>query len=113
MDREELQRATGAIDWAHTIDLGQGIVTPGRWNTPRVWERLQITGELKGRSVLDVGCWDGFYSFEAERLGARRVLATDEFIWRAGHKAGFLLAREARNSKVEDREIDVLDLAPE
>src|SRR5579872_3425790 len=113
MNRDELQRAVSAIDWAHTIDLGQGIVTPGRWNTPQVFERLQISGELKDRTVLDVGCWDGFYSFEAERLGARRVLATDEFIWRAAHKQGFLLAREARKSKVEDREIDVLDLSPE
>ena len=113
MDRAELQSAVEKIDWAHTIDVGQGIVAPGRWNTPQVFERLGISTELRGKSVLDVGCWDGFYSFEAERRGARRVLATDDFIWRAGHQTGFLLAREALQSKVEDRNIDVLDLSPQ
>lgn len=113
MDRAELQDAVRKIDWAHTIDLGQGLTTPGRWNTPQVFERLGLSGELQGKSVLDVGCWDGYYSFRAERLGARRVLATDAFIWKAGHKDGFLLARGALQSSVEDREIDVLDLSPE
>jgi tRNA (mo5U34)-methyltransferase len=66
--------------------------------------------------VLDVGAWDGFFSFEAERRGAARVLATDSFVWRGGiatGKAGFDLARRALKSRVEDMEIDVLDLSPE
>lgn len=113
MDQIELQRAVSKIDWAHTINLGQGVVTPGRWNTPRTFERLRISQELRGQSVLDVCCWDGFYAFEAERLGARRVLAVDSFIWKAGHKEGFELAHGALSSKVEEREIDVLELSPE
>jgi hypothetical protein len=28
---------------------------------------------LDDRSVLDIGAWDGFFSFEAERRGAARV----------------------------------------
>ena len=45
-----------------------------------------------------------------------RVLAVDYFCWSGpgwGTKAGFDLAREALGSKVEDREIDVLDVSPE
>ena len=30
-----------------------------------------------GRSVLDIGAFDGFYSFLAEARGARRVVAVD------------------------------------
>jgi predicted RNA methylase len=30
--------------------------------------------DLRGKSVLDVAAWDGFFSFEAERLGAGRVV---------------------------------------
>jgi tRNA (mo5U34)-methyltransferase len=112
MERSELERAAAQIDWAHTIDLGQGVITRGRWDTPRIFERLQVAAELKGRTVLDVGCWDGFYSFEAERRGAHRVLATDSFVWQAGHKEGFLLARAALQSQVEACEIDVLELSP-
>ncbi len=66
--------------------------------------------------MLDVGAWDGFFSFEAERRGAERVLATDSFCWGGGGwgtKDGFDLARRALDSKVEDHEIDVLDLSPE
>ena len=37
--------------------------------------------DLRGKSVLDIGAWDGYYSFAAERLGARRVLALDHYVW--------------------------------
>jgi tRNA (mo5U34)-methyltransferase len=33
--------------------------------------------EFDGKKVLDIGCWDGRFSFEAERRGAREVHATD------------------------------------
>ncbi len=109
----ELRAAVQSIPWAHRIDLGNGIVTPGEWDTTEGLRRLRMPEDLAGRTVLDVGCWDGFYSFEAERRGAKRVLATDSFVWRSGRKQGFLLAREALGSRVEDQEIDVLDLSPE
>jgi len=113
MDPAELRKAVGAIHhWAHRIDLGQGIVTPGAWNTAEVLPRLQLP-DLSGQTVLDVGCWDGFYSFAAEQRGAARVLATDSYVWKGGQKEGFLLARRALGSKVEDAEIDVMDLSPE
>ena len=78
--------------------------------------RLHLPEDLSGQTVLDVGAWDGSYSFEAERRGARRVLATDSFTWQRkswGSKDGFELARRALDSRVEDLEIDVLDLSPE
>jgi tRNA (mo5U34)-methyltransferase len=113
MDQAELQRAVDAIRWVHRIDLGQGVITPGAWNTPEMLPRLHLPANLSGQTVLDVGCWDGFYSFATEKLGAQRVLATDSFVWQSGHKEGFLLARQTLHSKVEDIDIDVLDLAPE
>lgn len=116
MDQVELAKAVAAIRWAHRIDLGQGVVTPGIWNTPEILERLHFPADLSGQTVLDVGCWDGFYSFEAERRNARRVLATDSFTWQRkswGSREGFELARRALASRVEDREIDVLDLSPQ
>ena len=41
--------------------------------------RLAVLGadRFAGRSVLDVGAFDGFYSFLAEARGARRVVAVD------------------------------------
>ena len=42
---------------------------------------LGLPDDLTGRTVLDVGAWDGFFSFEAERRGAARVVAADSFAW--------------------------------
>jgi tRNA (mo5U34)-methyltransferase len=117
MNRDELEARAKAIRWFHSIDLGDGVVTTGIDATQA--ERLsglQLPTALAGKSVLDIGAWDGFFSFECERRGASRVLATDFYSWHGsgwGTKAGFTLAREARSSKVEDLDIDVMDLSPE
>ena len=34
--------------------------------------------DFTDRSVLDIGCWDGYWSFYSERRGARKVLASDD-----------------------------------
>ena len=108
--------AVNKIQWLHTIDLGDGILTPGMDDTRGRLGRIRMPENLKGRTVLDIGSWDGFFAFEAKRRGAERVLATDHFCWSGegwGTKDGFELARRVLNSKVEDLEIDVLELAPE
>src|SRR5438132_9715216 len=105
-----------AITWFHRIDLGGGTVTPGVEDTPAKLPTFGIPEHLDGLSVLDIGAWDGFFSFEAERRGARRVLATDHFCWGGGGwgtKAGFDLARRVLRSKVQDKRIDVLDISPQ
>ena len=79
-------------------------------------EWLQLPEDLTGQSFLDLGSWDGFYAFEAEQRGAARVLATHSLSWNGsgwGNKQGFLLAREILRSKVEDMDIDIMDVCPE
>ena len=112
MDRDQLKLEVARHSWFHTIDLGQGVVTPGRVDPRKqTLPRLHLPAELRGKSVLDIGAWDGFFSFEAERRGAKRVLATDSHAWR-DCKPAFELARRALGSKVEDFDIDVMDLDP-
>jgi len=116
LDPQTLRAEVDKIKWWHPIDLGNDVVTPGIDVTPARLVEIQMPADLTGLSVLDVGAWDGFFSFEAERRGARRVLATDSFCWGGGGwgtKAGFDLARRALRSKVEDKWIQVLDLSPE
>jgi tRNA (mo5U34)-methyltransferase len=120
MNRDDLQARVDAIRWWHSIDLGQGIVTKGVDHTQHErLARLRLPADLSGRSVLDIGAWDGFFSFEAERRGASRVVAADYYSWHGTGwgtgrgKAGFQLAREILGSRVEDVDIDVMDLAPE
>jgi tRNA (mo5U34)-methyltransferase len=112
----DLATEISRIKWYHSIDLGQGIITPGVGDTAARLPQYHLPADLSGQSVLDIGAWDGFFSFEAERRGASRVLATDWFCWCGegwGSQAGFNLVRKALNSQVEDQAIDVMDISPE
>jgi tRNA (mo5U34)-methyltransferase len=71
------KRVTEFPYWYHRIELPDGVVTPG-W-APLNRDMYRIPADLTGKSVLDVGAWDGYWSFEALRRGARRVLAIDDF----------------------------------
>jgi len=119
VDATELREEVSKIKWFHQINLGSGVITPGVDDSQRKLATLHFPQDLRGRTVLDIGAWDGFFSFEAERRGAGRVLATDSFAWSGksvgtwlGTKAGFAFARRTLASKVEDMEIDVDSLSP-
>lgn len=115
----ELQLQVASLPWHHSLDLGGGIVTPGnkplnvcRDEASLIFDRVDLTG----RSVLDIGAWNGLFSFEAKRRGAKHVLATDSYCWAHPQIRGretFEIARAALGLDVEAREIDVSDLSPE
>jgi len=97
------------------IDFGGGLVTRPRHVQRRFRRRLrllQIPESLAGKTVLDIGAWDGYFSFEFERRGAARVLAIDTYAWDHGGLDCFLLAHGHFRSKVEYRRMDVHDLDP-
>ena len=112
------QRRVDALPWFHQMNLGNGVMSPGA--TPL--EVLEAAADvyfkdgLAGRSMIDIGCWDGFFSFEAKRRGAARVLATDHFAWSDecwGSRQSFDLAQEVLGADLEVRDIDISDLTPE
>src|SRR5271157_3284456 len=77
---------------------------------------LDFPADLSGKTVLDIGAFDGFFSFEAERRGSARVVAADYFCWTLpgmGDKQGFNIAHAALNSKVEAVLIPVEEMSPE
>jgi tRNA (mo5U34)-methyltransferase len=87
-------------EWYHSIELAPGIVTPGRAPL-EAWTHTLTTlqlPELHGKSVLDIGAYDGFFSFAAERLGAARVVALDEHVWAVDMVAYMQEWRRARES---------------
>jgi tRNA (mo5U34)-methyltransferase len=74
----ELQAQADTFGWYHTIDLGNGVVTKGisvQETSP------EVIPDVTGRSVLDIGAWDGKFSFAAEQKGASRVVALDHYAW--------------------------------
>lgn len=113
---QDIRKRVSKIQWFHTLDLGRGIVTPGVDDTPQKLRDIALPDDLTEQTVLDIGAWDGFFSFTAEQRGAARVLATDSYCWSGktwGTKDGFNLARSVLESHVEDRAIDVMELSPE
>ena len=54
---------------------------PGTSEPERQRRIVSMLPDLRGKSVLDVAAWDDFFSFEAERLGAGRVVALDRLVW--------------------------------
>src|SRR5947208_11385966 len=65
--------------WWHEIDLAPGIVTPGddsnRSKLP-ILDGLGLPADMRELRALDIGCSDGYFSFEMERRGAA-VVAID------------------------------------
>jgi len=78
MDTETLRRRVGEIKyWYHRIELPNGVVTPG-WS-PINQAAYRVPSDLTGKRILDVGAWDGYWTFEALKRGAREVVAIDDF----------------------------------
>jgi tRNA (mo5U34)-methyltransferase len=114
---EQLRRKVASRPWFHTVDLSDGIVTPGCDNSAGKVSYLGLPERLDGLSVLDVGAYDGYLSFECERRGAARVVAADHYCWTYGRsmatKDGFDICKAALGSRVEDVLIPVEEISPE
>lgn len=119
--------------WYHTIDLGDGIVTPGWFDLRAIVERMPWP-DVRGKRCLDVGTYDGHLAFELERRGAAEVVATDlddhtQWDWPPDVRSqapetlaaiagpekglGFRIAKDALGSSVERVALSVYDLSPE
>jgi tRNA (mo5U34)-methyltransferase len=120
MNAEERLRGRALeLRWFHDLDLGGGLRTGGETPLGRLQGLADIyfRDGVEGKTVLDIGCWDGFHSFEASRRGARDVLATDHFAWHAsecwGDRECFDIGRALLAPEVRVEELDVPDLTPE
>jgi tRNA (mo5U34)-methyltransferase len=117
-------------DWYHTIDLGNGITTKGKYDLRPIVDHQGIPESLSGKTALDIGTAEGFWAFEMERRGADHVVAIDverwgDFDWLPwvretkgedlyrSMKPKFDLARFMRGSQVEHQLCSVYDLSPQ
>jgi tRNA (mo5U34)-methyltransferase len=104
---KDFSQELAAQGWYHSFELPDGTRFEGH-NTLEVlhtrWGRYPIPGDLTGRSVLDIGAWDGWFSFEAERRGAA-VTAID-----CVEIPNFRMIHEKLRSKVDYRIVDFFDL---
>lgn len=113
LTREAIERRVRELGpWFHNMEL-EGVPTaPDHFlgDYPRVkWRRFAhaIARDLRGRTVLDIGCNAGFYSIEMKRRGAARVVAID-------HSEAYLaqarFAAEVAGADIEFRRLSVYDV---
>lgn len=124
--------------WYHTIELSSDFTTKGVYDWRPYWQKFDF-GDLRGKTVLDVGAGDGFFSFEFEKKGATVTALDiphqgnrDSAVYGLPEKEGdkncknynnvntfamfkekFEIAKKALNSQVERVEIDLYDISGE
>lgn len=93
--------------WYHSFSLPGGATINGVLSLPHLidrYARFPIPADLHGKRVLDIGAWDGWFTFEAERRGAS-VTAVD-----CVELATFLDIRARLGSRADYRVLDVYEL---
>lgn len=105
------------INWFHSFELPDGSFIEGikPLDIQRAEADIYFSAGVEGKTVLDIGAWDGFFSYEAERRGAKRVLATDHFCWSGlgwGTRDGFDFMHDTLESRVDSLDVDLPDLDP-
>lgn len=119
LPRKEVEAGIAARQWFHCVKLPYGLVTPGT-REPNAWDMYKLPEKMDGKRVLDIGAWEGGFSYEAERRGAERVVAMD--VWNKSDEPGsagfgwdnFQWLHRAIGSKVipENRNVYDLDKEP-
>lgn len=106
------QRIEELGPWFHNMNLG------GVWTAPdhflgdypaQKWAGFAhvVPGDLRGMTVLDIGCNGGFYAIEMKRRGADRVLAIDSD---DHYLAQAEFAADMEGAEIEFRNMSVYDL---
>jgi tRNA (mo5U34)-methyltransferase len=107
---EGLRHRLTETGWWHSFELPDGRKINGANTIDGLRKRLSvfpIPDDLSGKRVLDIGAWDGWFSFEMERRGAQ-VVAVDNV-----ESANFLWLHRELHSRVDYRILDVYQLTPE
>lgn len=101
------QKLLNETGWWHSFELPDGSVREGVNSLESLRNRVSqfpIPQDLSGKRVLDIGAWDGWFSFEMERRGAQ-VVAIDVF-----DNPRFREMHKIYNSRVDYRQMDVYQI---
>ncbi|MHC1699656.1 MAG: methyltransferase domain-containing protein [Humidesulfovibrio sp.] len=111
LSKEEIVELVASRTWYHRYEVSPGVMTPGRTplDAKRVLDCYGFPQDVTGKRVLEIGAWDGAYTFEVERRGGI-VTAMDI---QDKERTGFSVAHRINNSKVRYIQNDVTNLNPE
>lgn len=111
LSEEDIRKRLSQYSFYHVIEVVPGVFTPGidRWQYIQapVTEALRSL-PVREKRVLDIGCRDGLFAFEAERLGAAEVVAFDNDLSKGATE--FLIP--FKQSNVQMHALNLMDLSP-
>jgi tRNA (mo5U34)-methyltransferase len=113
-EQDDIRRRIDDLgQWFHNIDLKGVRTAPNHFlgDYPNVkWRHFAhaVPKDLRGMTVLDIGCNGGFYSIEMKRRGADRVVAIDTETMYL-NQARF--AAETSGVEIQFRNLSVYDVA--
>lgn len=111
MTKEEVIKLVESTNWYHAFEIFPGVTTLGqcKCNPEIALNNIGVPKDLRGLKVLDIGAWDGPYTFEAERRGAD-VTALDI---QDPNRTGFNIASKIKKSKAKYIVSSVYDMLPD
>jgi tRNA (mo5U34)-methyltransferase len=107
------QRVRELGDWFHNLNLRGVQTAPDHFlgDYPEIkWRSFAnaLPADLRGKTVLDIGCNAGFYSIEMKRRGADRVVGLD---FDETYLAQARFAAEMCDVEIEFRRLSAYDVA--
>jgi tRNA (mo5U34)-methyltransferase len=112
--REQIEHRVRELgQWFHNLDLNGVQTAPDHFlgDYPNIkWRKIAsaIPTDLRGKTVLDIGCNAGFYSMEMKRRGADRVVAVDSD---PKYLAQACFAAQVNGFEIEFHQLSVYDVA--
>jgi tRNA (mo5U34)-methyltransferase len=107
---DAMQRLFDGINWHQRWEVQPGIFTPGGNSVADIMDWTKVPQSLAGKRVLDIGAWNGCFSFECERRGAAEVLAIGP---EHPDNSGFTRLRQFLGSRVQYRLGTIYHLQPD
>lgn len=72
-----IDRISGAPKY-QTVELDGKVIRQGTEQCPLTWENILKLGvSFKDKTIFDLGSFNGYFSFKAMKLGAKKVLGID------------------------------------
>jgi len=109
MNLQNLDNLLRDVVWWQIWEIAPGVFTPGKNDVRRVLDMVELPDSLAGKRVLDIGGWNGCFSFECERRGAAEVVMIEPTPIEA---TGFDKIRQFLGSKVRFVSGTIYDLDP-
>ena len=102
---KEIIETVENTSWYHSFNFN-GIPNSNTRTTPseQLWITQNLPESFQGKSVIDVGCADGFFGFYAAKNNARKVVCGDFMMFE-----GFKSAQKIIDLNVEHRTVNLFD----